>query len=341
MVLPFSDGRIARVGRFGQGAGDALRLGFPGAGVIFRYRGDRLDMRLNSTAAANALTIVLDHGDPRTVVLTAGDATVPLLPGHSETGLSGDHLIEIYKRSETWQGLIDLEALLMQEGSDLLPVPVLPARKLLFVGDSVTCGANVSRENRCSKDPARPSEDPFHAFDMVLARRLDAQPQLVCYGGRGLQRDYRGLNLRDGVLNAPEFLDLAIATDEPAKRQTWPAKSWVPDAIVVSLGTNDFNLQKTKPLNEPGFMRDYAALLTRLRREYPQSHILITEGAIVTDPLLRRMVRQTADRMHDSRIQWAPATHYPGDACDGHPTLEQHDHMADDLEPQLRKALGW
>ncbi len=272
---------------------------------------------------------------------------VPLLSGQTGGPSPGDHLIEIYKQSETWQGLIDLEALVMpavgrpSDRAQLLPPPPLPMRKLLFVGDSVTCGANVSRENRCSKDPARPSQDPYHAFDMLLARRLDAEPQLVCYGGRGLQRDYRGLTIRDGVLNAPEFLDLAIATDDPATRQTWPTAGWVPDAVVVSLGTNDFNLQKTKPLNEPGFVQDYAALLTRLRREYPRSSILVTEGAIVTDPLLRQLVRQAVARMHDPRVEWAPAKHYPGDACDGHPTLEQHGHMADDLEPQLRKALGW
>ena len=40
---------------------------------------------------------------------------------------------------------------------------------------------------------------------MILSRRLDAQSELVCFGGRGVLRDYRGLGMGEGVLNATEF----------------------------------------------------------------------------------------------------------------------------------------
>jgi hypothetical protein len=32
---------------------------------------------------------------------------------------------------------------------------------------------------------------------------------------------------------------------------------------------------------------------------------------------------------------------YPGDACDSHPTREQHDAMATDLRSVLSRHLGW
>ena len=346
LILSIRDPRVALVGRYGampssqHAAFVGVRIGYPGAGFVVSFHGGVLALRVSSSSGANALTVVVDHGEPKLLLLTKGEQVVPLVEQGSAEN-EEDHLVQVYKRSETWQGLIDLEALLPGPGTELLQAPPLPVRKILFLGDSVTCGAGVARDVKCTSDPAKPNEDPYHAFDMVLGRRLDAQVELVCYGGRGLQRDYRGMTRSDGIVNAREFLDLAIATDAPETRQRWDARQWVPDAVMVELGTNDFNLQKTEPLAAEAFVGEYLVLLRRLRVEYPHAVILATEGPIVTDPLLRTYVRQAVKKMNDSRIVWAPGKHYPGNACDGHPTQVQAEHMAEDFEPLLRKELGW
>jgi len=82
-------------------------------------------------------------------------------------------------------------------------------------------------------------------------------------------------------------------------------------------------------------------LLKTLRAEYPQATILATEGAIVTDPLLRKYLQEAVAQAADARIVWVKAEHYPGNGCNAHPTASQHMHMADDLEPVLRRGLGW
>ncbi len=143
------------------------------------------------------------------------------------------------------------------------------------------------------------------------------------------------------MLNAPQFLDLSIPADDAANRAPWDSSKWIPDGIIVSLGTNDFNLQKTKPLDGEAFAGDYARFLTTLRSHYPNASIFVTEGAIVTDPLLRQYIQDAVSRTNDPRIRWVKANHYPGNGCDGHPTRAQHQQIADDLEPVLRKALAW
>jgi len=313
------------------------RLGYPGTGLLLHFQGTSLSLDLSSDSEKSALTIVLDHGAPTLQLLKKGEQRVVLGGGLD----AGPHTVEVYKRTETWQGILTLLGIELPADGALLPPPPLPARKLMFVGDSVTCGAGVENNATCTPDPAHPASDAYDAYGMELGRRLDAQTHLVCYGGRGIDRDYRGLGIADNVLNAPQFLDLSIASDEPAGRVAWNFRNWAPDAIVVSLGTNDFNLQKTKPLNGDTFVADYARLLTTLRAHYPHAAIFATEGAIVTDPLLRRYVQDAVRRTNDPGIQWLQATHYPGNGCDGHPTRAQHRHIADDLEPVLRKELSW
>jgi len=117
--------------------------------------------------------------------------------------------------------------------------------------------------------------------------------------------------------------------------------------IVVSLGTNDFNLALGEFPEREAFVSSYVAFLRALRAEYALAQIVLTEGAIVNDgerpqkSVLRAYVAEAVRRIGDSRVRAAPSNHYPGDACDVHPTRDQHAAMARELEPVLRAAVGW
>jgi lysophospholipase L1-like esterase len=331
------DPRLQLLGQIDQSDPKRPRLGYPGTGLRLLFQGSSLSLHLSTDSDKSALTVVIDHGDPSLQLLQKGDQTLVLARGPEQ----GPHTAEVYKRTETWQGIVTLLGIELPQEGTLLSVPPLPTRKLMFVGDSVTCGSGVENNSTCTSDPAHPASDAYHSYGMELGRRLDAQTHLVCYGGRGLDRDYRGLGVADNVLNAPQFLDLSIPSDDAANRAPWDWSKWVPDGIVVSLGTNDFNLQKTTPLDGEAFVGDYARFLMTLRSHYPNASILVTEGAIVTDPFLRRYVQDAVIRTNDARIQWVKAIHYPGNGCDAHPTRAQHQQIADDLEPVLRKTVAW
>ena len=331
-----SDPRVRLIGRYDAREPDAPRFGYPGTGFLVRFRGPSLAFSMASDSDTSVLTLVLDHGEPTKTLLHKGEQTVV-----AAAGLDAEsHTLEVYKRTETWQGVVTLRSL--EVNSDkLLSTPPLPERKLLFVGDSVTCGAGIDNDAKCTRDPAHPDGDPWHSFGMTLGRRLDAQVQLVCYGGRGLERDYRGLGITDGVINAPEFLDLSVATDDVVRQSSWNSKVWTPDAVFISLGTNDFNLQSTRPLDGKRFVAEYVAFLRRVMAEYPRASIFTTEGAIITNPLLRQYIREAVGAIHESQVVWVEATHYAGNGCDPHPTRAEHARMADDLEPVLRETLHW
>jgi lysophospholipase L1-like esterase len=331
------DPRIVLLGQIDTGNPKHPRLGYPGTGLLLRFQGSSLELQLTSDSATSALTVVIDHGAPALQMLRQGDQGLVLASGLD----AGPHIVEVYKRTETWQGILTLHGIGIPADGALLAPPQMPARKLLLIGDSVTCGAGADNNPTCTDVPSQPASDAYHSFGMQLGRRLDAQTHLVCYGGRGLDRDYRGLGIADNVLNAPQFLDLSISADDTANRSPWDYRRWTPDGIVISLGTNDFNLQKTRPLDEETFVADYLRFLKNVRSEYPNAAILVTDGAIVTDPLLRRFLQEAAARTGDSRVFWAQAEHYSGNGCNAHPTAAQHVQMADDLAPMLRRVLSW
>jgi lysophospholipase L1-like esterase len=337
LPIAINDPHLRLLGRADDRDPAHPRLAYPGTGLEFRFTGTGAQLSVASDTPNSALTVVVDHGAPTLKLLAKGDNTVVLAANLDNFA----HTLQIYKRTETWQGIVTVNGVTLSPGATPLDLPPLPTRKLMFVGDSVTCGVGIDNNAKCTHDPNLPDINPYESYGMLLGRRLDADTQLVCYGGRGLERDYRGLTIADNVVNIPQFLTLAIPSDNPAGRVPYDVTRFQPDAIVLSVGTNDFNLENTKPLDQPTWVAEYVAFLHQVRRNYPHSLIVVTEGAIVTNPLLAQMVQRAAAQSLDARVLYAPSQHYPGNGCNGHPTGVQHRHMADDFEPVLRRALNW
>jgi hypothetical protein len=341
LVLP-SDPHIVLLGRCDLRDPNQPRFGYPGITIKIRFTGSLLSARFLNNTENNAIDVIIDGTDPVVYHLPKGTSEIELARG-LETGV---HQAEIVKRTETWQGIITFLGLRLAQEGMLLDPPPLSRRKLMFIGDSVTCGSGVDNSPGCKEGKFNPS-DGYASYGMVLGRELDAQVHLVCYGGRGLVRDYRG---KRDILNAPQFFDVSIPADDPVERAGWSHDLWIPDAVVVSLGTNDFNLDKDDPIKEEEFVNAYVNFVHAILAHYPKALIFLTEGAIVNDesnpsrrPLtvLRGFIKKAVETLNHPQVQWVESRHYPGFDCDAHPTRAQHLRMAQDFEPVLRSALGW
>lgn len=339
VTLAASDARVALMGRAARLASGQLRIGYPGVTLRVAFDGPALALDVESSSDNSRLGVALDGASERMVRLQRGRQRIKLAEGLAP----GAHSVAIVHRTETWQGLITIEGLALDRGGAFLPAPSPHPRRLLLVGDSVTCGEAIARTPDCKKDPDW--WDPSASYGMLLARALEAEVHLVCYGGRGLIRDWQGN--RD-VLNAPQFFELAVP--DPAEPAPWNHADYSPDLIVVSLGTNDFNLALGALPTAEEYVPAYVAFVRTLRARHPAAKIVLTEGAIVSDAadparpqrtVLRGYLKSTVEQLHDAGVSHFESSHHPGDACDPHPTREQHASMAAELEPEARRLLGW
>jgi lysophospholipase L1-like esterase len=328
------------MGRIEEAPNGAVRLGYPGITALIHFTGTTLAWRVEATSAHCHFNVSIDNGTSRIVKAAAGRSTLVLAEGLSD----GPHVARVVRRTESWPGTIAVEA--VTTNGRLLEPPALPERKLLFLGDSITCGAAIDH-----MPPDFPQDhldcDAAGSFGMELGHRLSAQTHLVSYGGRGLVRDYQGWG-RDKTLIAPVMFERAMPDDASS---AWDHQRYTPDAVVIGLGTNDF---ATGIPDEVEWVNAYDALLTRVRQVHPRALILITNSPMFSPRTDNGDAARAAAIVHyldevitkrwyagDRSAEKVLYRYQPGSSRNSHPARPQHQLMADDLESVLRARLGW
>jgi lysophospholipase L1-like esterase len=325
------DARVNRMGRTVVTPGGALRFGYAGVTLRVAFEGTRLAMAASSSGNS-VLDVAVDGGTP--FVLRLGMAGGPIeLVGNAAPGR---HTVELVHRTETWLGAPEIRGFVTD--GDFVAATPPPPRKLLVLGDSVTCGADMERTAGDKNDPmwwnARAS------YGMLAARALDAQVQLVCYGGRGMVRSWNG---RTDELQLPAFYELAlpIVVADAAYSIKWQQADYHPDLILVAIGTNDF----TEGIPEhAAYVAAYNAFVRTLLRDHPQAQVVLTEGAILNGEkkaALTAWLNEVVRNSGSASVHYVKSLHHPGDEHDAHPTTVQHAAMADELAPPLRRLMGW
>lgn len=318
---------VARMGRLDAQADGAVTFGYPGVTLRLAFTGTRLAAEMQG-GERSLVDVIVDGGAPVTVQMNPMWRTIELV----KDAAPGRHTVELVHRTETWLGPASVARFTTDGTFDA--APALPARKIAVLGDSVTCGANMERPDTNRENPywwnARVS------YGMLLGQALDAQVQLVCFGGRGLVRSYDG---KSDQYQLPAYYGLAIPeASHPVK---WNQRDYAPDLILVAIGTNDF----TQGIPEHvSYVDAYVKFVRTLLADHPKAQIALTEGAILKDEkkaALTAYIAETVAKVKDKRVHAVPSEYHPGDAQDAHPTTPQHAQMASELAPQLRSLMGW
>ncbi|MBB3062276.1 GDSL-type esterase/lipase family protein [Microbulbifer rhizosphaerae] len=331
-----SSDNIRWSGRFAVLENGSTRFGYPSVSANLAISRGDLSVTASSSKDGSYMAVTVDDRPPRRFTLTRTPKQYSLVESDGKP-----HTVRLSHLSEAWRGIVTVEKFTLAQGEFLSP-PAAPERKLLVIGDSVTCGEGVHQpaDYQCDTSPRQSDSD--HSYGMLLGRAMGAETQLVCYGGRGLIRSWNG---NTDELQAPQFFELDIPINNgPAA----DLSAFVPDVILISLGTNDFNLD-IGPLPERSeFVSTYVEFVERLLSLYPDAEIALTEGAIVNDAadpakpqrsVLRSYISDTVKRTADARVHQVLSQHHSGDTCDAHPTGQQHEAMAGELLPAIVPLL--
>lgn len=322
---------IQRIGRFHATSDGSLRCAWPGSQLTLQFEGTAVHATLRDLAEGNEgnfVTVLIDDQPPVSLALKSGLATYRL----ADDLPRGRHTLRVFKQTEALVGQIEMIEFTLPDGTSL-PQPEKTTRRIEFIGDSITCG--YGNESNNPNENFKPStENHYLSFGQLTARALDAEAHGIAWSGEGILRNAQG----NVVHPLPSIIGQVLP---PSPIPAWDFSTWIPQVVVINLGTNDF-LTGT-PEREP-FIETYVQLLEKLERLHDSPRIVCCIGPMIAEdalPVARSYLQELKDRFKSIHLLEFAALQ-PGEfGADWHPNLTAHRRMAETLTETLRNIMDW
>lgn len=319
---------LVLVGRFT----DDFTFDWSGCSVRFKFKGTAANVLLKTCRSSAGLQVVVDGKPTRTLITNKNQERYALAADLENK----EHSVEIFKRTEGFLGQLRFEGLQLSEGAALLPSK-MKERKIMVLGDSITCGY-ANEEPDLKKGNTSQNENGYMSYAPVAARELDAEIMMICCSGRGIYRNRDMQNDRNGVI--PELFEQTLFLNKATK---WDHTKYIPHAIVINLGTNDFEDYKGKKqeLTKENFLGAYRTFIKRLREVYPDAKIIASIGPMRIKPVSTWLAEL------ETEFKGVISLVYPrknGKQYLGghwHPSVEMDKEMAKPLVAKLRQICDW
>lgn len=332
-------------------------LGYSATSISFRFTGRRASANLISDPDSWAkehhawIAVYLnDDTEPvKRLELTKSHQTVLLYEGNKTDTVT----ITIMKYSEPEYAICGVEAITI-DSEELLPPPAPKKRKIQIIGDSITCGYGIEG----SPDDLfhnTATENPAKAYSVLTARNLNADLEIVAWNGKGVISSYIGEeeNTPDRSWLVPmlyQYTDAGCCFQyfhEPKENwEKWNFHNFVPDLIILYLGTNDASYTREIPARNQEFCSAYQELLLEVHTKHPNAKILCILGTMDQRlcPVVEQAVKQFTDTHPEAEVSYLelpPQLEEDGLGTFWHPTPATHQKIADLVTERVKKMMGW
>jgi hypothetical protein len=215
-----------------------------------------------------------------------------------------------------------------------------------FIGNSITCGAAAdASEVPCGTGVYHDQHNAYYAYGPRVARKLGANYIVSSVSGIGI---YRTWNREEPSM--PQVYDKADFVAESSR--TWNFNTYNPQIVSIALGTNDLSNGDGKtpriPFDSTRFVNNYISFVQFVKSKYPDAQIVLLNSPMVggeRNTLLQNCltaVKKKIDGLDPSGKSVALFAFKPMQArgCSGHPSVEDHAILADELFPFLKSLLN-
>ena len=333
-VIDADDMNIQYVGRFDRSNLKKIVFDWPGTYIYAKFTGTRCSIRLND--GKNLYDVTIDDQEPQ-VFQTDTSTVYSVATGLYDTV----HSILIEKRTEAFVGKGEFLGFILDEERSLVAPNPAQDRRIEFIGNSITCGYGVEGENASS--PFTPeTESATLSYAALLGRALSADYMMIAYSGRGVVRNYGDAN-KTSEDPMPSLYDRTCCFDSTL---VWDFTSWIPQVVVINLGTNDFSTQPHP--DKSVFQEAYTQLINRVQSQYPEVTIFCVCGPMIGEPCasyIEEVVNQCQQNNDNKEVYYisiSTSLLTSSDlGSDWHPNISGQEKITDIILPIIQDTMQW
>ena len=342
------DPRICYMGRVSFTNPQRPTWNFPGVQIIAAFEGTSL--RMMAKPKSGYFMAQIDEAEPFKVAFRGErDSVVTLATALPDIR----HTVRLMYIIEGYEFFPEFWGFVLDEGRSLSDMPVVPARKIEFIGNSITCGYGNEGTDKFQNFEYE-TENHYYSYAAITARNLKAQHWVVARSGMGAYRNYSGPktgNPESNILAQYEYTGYAwnpeLRQQPTFLTEKWDFSRYQPDLICINLGTNDLS---TPNYDLSLLKQNYQNLLKTVRQNNPKAKIVFLTGSMLyneEERLQKQLLDEVAaeaKKAGDKEVYRFDMNHIDGEAFygnDWHPNILEDEKMADELTPFLCKLMNW
>jgi lysophospholipase L1-like esterase len=259
---------------------------------------------------------------------------------------SGKHTVWIYKATEAHTGPVSIQRITGRK-LNVLQRPSAPLVE--FIGNSITCGAAADpSEVPCGTGEYHDQHNAYMAYGPRVGRSLGANYILSSVSGIGIYRTWN----TDGP-NMPQVYEKVDF--QQSNPQQWDFSTYSPKVVSIALGTNDLSRgdgkHERKPFDSAVFVNTYVQFVQLVKSKYPAAQIALLSSPMMHGrdrELLQNCLTAVKEKVDASRPATKPMmlpvevfffSPMQARGCTGHPNVDDHKLMADELLPFFKRLL--
>ncbi|MFM7022828.1 MAG: GDSL-type esterase/lipase family protein [Flavobacteriales bacterium] len=346
------DANIQYMGRIDFSNPKAPAYTYPGVSISAKFNGTSVsaeikDYGAGSATSTNYYNVFIDNVFVKVMKVTSSTTKYTLATGLA----NGTHTVLITKRTESSVGKSSFKGFYIEESALLTP-DALPTKKIEFIGDSWTCGYGNEYEGAGANTGfTSKNEDNYAAWGAITCRRLNTQYHCTAYSGRGMFRNNDG----NKTTVIPNVYNRIFPDDASS---SWNFNNYIPDVVVIHLGTNDFANEQTwatnhSTMDSADYVSKYIGFISDIRTAYGSAtKIVCVNGSSISvwsgfDQYNRwnnylSAIYDHFQGLSDNNVyKFKLVTQNAPYGEDWHPAKHEHVNMTNQIVPYLQQITGW
>ena len=331
-----SDPRLGWIGRVSLTNPEKAVFTYPGIQLLADFTGTSIS--IDTKPGSGYFMVEIDDMEPFKVHSSDKNGLLKLAENLPE----GDHYLTLTYANEGLVMKPEIRGILIDDDADLIGYPIMPERKIEFIGNSITCGLGNEGDPNAKKFDYS-MQNQYYTYEAIASRELDAQCQVVARSGIGIYRNNNG-NVKGDRSVLPALYPY---TQFGMSGEKWDFSRFTPDVVCVNLGTND----TTNPGYDVKLLTNaFKNFLKTLRGHYPNAKIVLLTGTMLKGQRLADVKKAHQDAIKDAHdrgdmevysFDFTPDDGSLGKGVFNHPSRKRHEKMAQELVPFLREITGW
>ncbi|MBI1933696.1 MAG: T9SS type A sorting domain-containing protein [Ignavibacteriales bacterium] len=315
---------------------DSLKpiLFWPGTSIKTKFEGKYLMLVLDDKTGESFYNVFIDenYNDPIIIDCEAGQKSYLV----SATLKDTLHSLLIFRRTEASTGPTKFLGIQLLDNKTILPPDERPKRKIVFYGNSITCGMGNEAADNANDDKMK-DENNFLAYGAITSRLLNAEYMCTAKSGIGILISWFDLIM-------PNYYYRLNPDDE---NSNWDFEKFVPDVVVINLFQNDSWLIKNlNPVpDSTQIVEAYENFVKQIRAVHPKSLIICALGnmdATKAGSPWPGYIIQAVNNLRLKNDLNLETYFFPFDeSWQKHPRVRHHKKMADSLSKFIKMKMNW